>query len=225
MMPSTNNRLDNNVRSALEYMLRDDFPVQTTADIIKVFTTDTEFLPKVNELDAMVNKHPELTALGEILFDLMLVNFLSVDAKLKSEDYLESAEWMEIEERTIERGTELLNIFLFIQEAKDDDVDITLENFLNDFLLVHEDEHQDEFRIYEDLIKNAELANADLKQIGEVSKSISDESEMKELFLPIMAFFLSQNESVKATDLLSFCSWPDFEIPAFKALQGFNSIQ
>ena len=65
----------------------------------------------------------------------MLVHFLS--AFVHSEEYFDSEEWEEIEEKTVERGTELLNVFLYINEANDADAEISIGDFLNEFLLFY----------------------------------------------------------------------------------------
>jgi hypothetical protein len=52
---------------------------------------------------------------------------------------------------------------LYINECHDEDIKPGLEDFLKEFLLVEEDEFQDEFHIYEDLISNQQLGR---KQCG-----------------------------------------------------------
>ena len=49
----------------------------------------------------------KLRGLREIFFDLLLINFFSADVKKLEEDYLDTPEWEEIEEQTLDRGTEV----------------------------------------------------------------------------------------------------------------------
>ena len=44
----------------------------------------------------------------------LLINFLNEDIRKLEEDYLDSPEWEKIEESTIDRGTELLNLLLYL---------------------------------------------------------------------------------------------------------------
>jgi hypothetical protein len=158
-----------------------------------LFSSENDFMTKVDKLDEVFDNAPDLDAMREITFDLLLINFFSEDAQKLNEDYLESAEWEAIEEETIDRGTELLNLLLYLKECEDEDIEPSLDDYLKEFLLVEEDEFQDEHRIYEDIIANQILMESGLEEIAKVSKNLSDESDMKELFYPLMAFFLDTN--------------------------------
>ena len=101
-----------------------------------------------------------------------------------------SEEWWEnIEEETLDRGTELLNVFLYLRECEDADVAPSLDDYLKEFLLVEEDEFQDEYRIYEQVIANQILVESDYSEIAKVSQSIGENDELYELFYPMIAFF------------------------------------
>jgi len=63
------------------------------------------------------------------------------------EDYLDSPEWEDIEEETLDRGTELLNLLLYLNECEEEDIVPELDDYLKEFLLVYEDEFQDEYTI------------------------------------------------------------------------------
>jgi hypothetical protein len=107
----------------------------------------------------------------------------------QDEDYFDTKEWLDIEDKTIERGTELLNLFLYISESKETESPISLEDFLHEFLLVDEDEFQDEHRIYEPLIEHQEVGEAEMESIRAIEQNILPSSEIKELFVPIVLFF------------------------------------
>jgi hypothetical protein len=134
-----------------------------------------------------------LDDVAEYMFDLLMVHHL--ENHQKEDDYFESKEWMDIEDKTIERGTELLNLFLYISESKETDAPISLEDFLHEFLLVDEDEFQDEHRIYEPLIEYQEVGEAELESIRLIEKQIPESSEIKELFVPIVLFFQNAENS------------------------------
>ncbi len=80
-------------------------------------------------------------------------------------------------------------MLLYVSEAIETETPMDLEDFLYEFLLVDEDEFQDEHRIYEDLIANQILIESDPAELAKVSAKLPDSSEMKELFYPVMGFF------------------------------------
>jgi hypothetical protein len=95
---------------------------------------------------------------------------------------------MDIEEQTVERGTELLNVYLYINEANDADAEISIGDFLNEFLLTDMDEFQDEFKIYEPLIEN-DLEEADFDDLTALKKTLNEESPIKDMLIPMVMFF------------------------------------
>lgn len=157
--------------------------------LVDVFESDSAFLDKIAQADAIFDNYPRFEELREIAFDLLLMNFLAADvAKLES-DYLESDEWEAIEEQTIDRGTELLNLLLYFRECADEDIEPQLDDYLKEFLLVDEDEFQDEHRIYEPVIANQLLIDSSYGEIAKVAANIPEDQELNELFYPIMSFF------------------------------------
>lgn len=170
------------------------------AKLEEIFSGDNTFLAKVDQLDAVFNDNPKAEELREIFFDLLLVNFFSEDVKKLEDDYLETPEWEKIEEQTLDRGTELLNLLLYLNECEDEDIDPELEDYLKEFLLVDEDEFQDEYRIYEPVIANQILIESPAGEIAKVAGTLPEDSELKELFYPIICFFQNPDptESEKA---------------------------
>jgi len=162
---------------------------QLTDEFADVFASDEDFLSKVDELDAVFDENPEVEELREIFFDLLMINFFSADVKKLEEDYLDTPEWESIEEETLDRGTELLNLLLYLNECEDEDIEPELEDYLKEFLLVDEDEFQDEYRIYEPVIANQILIESPVSEISKVAATIPADSELKELFYPMLCFF------------------------------------
>ncbi|QEM03879.1 hypothetical protein DIU31_010270 [Mucilaginibacter rubeus] len=162
---------------------------QLTDEFAEVFASDEDFLSKVDELDAVFDENSEVEELREIFFDLLMINFFSADVKKLEEDYLDTPEWESIEEETLDRGTELLNLLLYLNECEDEDIEPELEDYLKEFLLVDEDEFQDEYRIYEPVIANQILIESPVSEISKVATTLPDDSELKELFYPMMCFF------------------------------------
>lgn len=156
-------------------------------ELVSIFEAQEDFLSKVKRFDATFEKHPSHEAISEYAFDLLMAHHLQNNND--DEDYFDSKEWQDIEDKTIERGTELLNILLYISEANETDAPINIEDFLYEFLLVDEDEFQDEHRIYEELIANQDLVDEDAAVIVEVGKRLPEELEISELFVPLLILF------------------------------------
>ena len=191
--------------------------------LAEVFSKDLGFLEKADEFDQVFNDHPQFEELREVFFDLLMVNFFANDVQKLEEDYLESDEWADIEEQTIERGTELLNLLLYINECHDEKIKPELGDFLKEFLLVEEDEFQDEFHIYEDLITNQHLAESSVEDICSHAGMVDLGEEMEELFVPFMTFFLHPraNEQV-IDDLKQYSPNKEFDIAVYTLITNFN---
>jgi hypothetical protein len=157
--------------------------------VIDVFNTESSYLEKLELLDQSFDDYPIFDELREVYVDLLLMNFFSNDVLKLEDDYLDSEEWEAIEDETIDRGTELLNIFLYLGECKDDEIEPELDDFLKEFLLVDEDEFQDEHEIYEDIIANQIVVESPYAEIAKVGKGLNPRSEVYEFFYSIMSFF------------------------------------
>jgi hypothetical protein len=148
---------------------------------------DENFLVRAKLIENWVESNTIFEPFADVLFDLLLVHFLSAETHV--EDYFDSPEWEHIEQKTLDMGSEMLNLFLYIGEANENEVEIGLEDFLTEFLLVEEDEFQNEYRIYESLIINQDLMDADLSSIRKLKESVKEDTGLKEYFVPIVLFF------------------------------------
>ncbi len=223
--------MDTNVKSAmLEALSQFSAAHKTKTDgalfsenLIRIFDSNGEYLEKVKALDAEFDNVPAFEPLREIFFDLLLINFFNEDVSKLENDYLGSLEWESIEEQTLDRGTELLNVLLYLKECENEDIEPELADFLSEFLLVDEDEFQDEHRIYEDVIANQILVDSSLEELARVSRNISEDSEMKELFYPIMGFFRDPNpDDSEFDDFVKNSPEPDFDSAIYRLLISYN---
>lgn len=200
--------------------------VELTHKLVVVFETDADFMDKVEKFDAVFDEYPKFEELREVFFDLLMINFFTSDVNKLEEDYLESKEWEAIEDETIDRGTELLNLLLYINECHDEQIKPELEDFLKEFLLVDEDEFQDEFHIYEDLISNQQLAETSIQEICENAKILNLAEEMQELFVPFMSFFLQPVASEQAyKDLEKYSNNKAFDASVYSLITNFNQTR
>ena len=187
-----------------------------------IFNSEEDFIEKVNMLDAAFDDNAAFDALREVYFDLLLINFFAEDVKKLEDDYLESSEWEKIEEDTLDRGTELLNVLLYLRECEDEEIEPELEDYLKEFLLVEEDEFQDEHRIYEDVIANQILTESSYEEIAAAARKLDEESELRELFYPVMSFFYEQKPAPE--DLVEFERSSDdkaFDIAVYALLTNY----
>lgn len=192
-------------------------------DFFNAFSLDADFLTKVNALDAIFDENPDVEILREVFFDLLLINFFSEDVKKLEEDYLESAEWEDIEEQTLDRGTELLNLLLYLNECDDENIEPSLEDYLKEFLLVDEDEFQDEYYIYEPVIENQILIESPVEEIARVAEDLPEDTEIAELFYPMMCFFQNPEPSDEEWgEIADLSSEPDFDMAVLEILLTFN---
>ncbi|MFM6976824.1 MAG: hypothetical protein ACKOW2_08280 [Sphingobacteriaceae bacterium] len=189
----------------------------------QVMSSDKVYLDKVSDMDKAFDDFPAFESLREVVFDILLINFFSEDVNKLEEDYLDSAEWEAIEEKTLDRGTELLNVLLYLKECQDEDILPELGDFLREFLLVDEDEFQDEHRIYEEVIANQILMDSSVAEIASVSKKIAEDAEIKELFYPMMCFFRNPDATPQEqAEVLDKSPQPDFDSAVYQLLINFN---
>ncbi|OKS85802.1 hypothetical protein [Mucilaginibacter polytrichastri] len=200
-------------------------PVEAVAEarFDEAFASDKDFLSKVDDVDAVFDDMPQLEPLREIFFDLLMINFFSADVKKLEEDYLETQEWEDIEEETLDRGTELLNLLLYLNECRDEEIEPSLEDYLKEFLLVDEDEFQDEYSIYEPVIANQILIESPASEIKRVALGLPEDSELKELFYPMMVFFQDvQNGESSSADFIANAVDPAFDSAVYSILDTFE---
>jgi len=195
---------------------------QIAGQFKSVFDLEDDFLSKADALDKIFDDSPQFEALREVFFDLLMINFFSADVKKLEEDYLDSAEWESIEEKTLDRGTELLNLLLYLNECEDEDIEPELDDYLKEFLLVDEDEFQDEYRIYEPVIAHQILMESPTEEIANVAGKLPQDSELKELFYPLMCFFQNpQPTADEKNQIAANAVNKDFDMAVFSILESF----
>ena len=221
--------IDPKIESAIEGALSafSDFSefdaTQLTEEFYEVFSSDEDFLTKVDEMDEVFDSNPSIEVLREVFFDMLMINFFSADVKKLEDDYLETPEWEAIEEETLDRGTEMLNLLLYLNECEDEDIEPGLEDYLKEFLLVDEDEFQDEYRIYEPVIENQILLESSATEISKVAQTLPEDSELYELFYPMMCFSQDIDPSDEALDAIADASVvPEFDMAVLEILINFN---
>ena len=193
------------------------------SELSSAFKSNKDFMAKVAAVDKVIDEQPKLEELREYIIDLLFIHFFTDDVKKLEEDYLDSPEWEAIEEETLDRGSELLNVLLYLKECQDEDIEPELSDFLKEFLLVDEDEFQDEYRIYEPVIANQILLESSAAEITKVAKDIAEDAEIKDLFYAIMCFFRNPYPSVaEQEEVLAASQNPASDLAVYQLLLNFN---
>lgn len=201
--------MDTKVKKALEAAVNNYATIEQIdgqsilPGLASAFELEAPFMEKVDAMDSVFDDNQRFEELREYAFDLLMINFFAEDVQKLEEDYLDSEEWEAIEEETLDRGSELLNILLYLRECADDDVEPSLDDFLKEFLLVEEDEFQDEYRIYEKVIANQILVESNYPEISKIAKGLSEDDELQDLFYPLVSFFNEQNPNAEQLEAYS----------------------
>ncbi|MFD2744073.1 MULTISPECIES: hypothetical protein [Sphingobacterium] len=194
------------------------------SELSATFDAELPFMDKVAQLDEIFDNHPRFEELREYVFDLLMINFFAEDVQKLEEDYLDSEEWEAIEDETLDRGSELLNVLLYLKECEDADVEPSLDDYLKEFLLVEEDEFQDEHRIYEEVIKNQILVESSYGEIAKVAAKIHEEEEIKDIFYPLMSFFAEpQPDQAAIEEFLEQSDRKSLDLAIYQLIIQFNN--
>lgn len=173
------------------------------------------------QLQEWLVQNPENLVYGPYLFDLLLTQFIFQGSQV-SEEFFETEEWESLEEAFAEEGSELLNLLLYLAEAVDTDAEISLDDYLDDFLLVDEDEFQDEHEIYREVILLRNQIDSAFPPMMEVLKTTKEESPLGSLFIPLFVVFYYPNEwDFAGKQLEKYQSELPEECAVFSMIEGF----
>jgi hypothetical protein len=193
------------------------------SELSSAFESNPDFMAKVAAVDKVIDEQPKLEELREYIIDLLFILLFTDDVNKLEEVYLDSPEWEAIEEETLDRGTELLNVLLYLKECHEEDIEPELSDFLKEFLLVDEDEFQDEYRIYESVIANQILLESSAAEIAKVANGLAEDDEIKELFYAILCFFRNPYPSVaEQEEVLAASAQPETDLAVYQLLLNFN---
>jgi hypothetical protein len=151
------------------------------------------FIIKIKSLDTIIDDYKINEDVGELIFDIMLYHFFSEDSQRLGESFFDTKEWEVIEEAIMDRGTELMNLLLYLQECSDSDIKPSIDDYLDEYLVAEDDFDNEEFEVYEAIIKNRELINeGDLQAMLEISRA-NEHSALNDQLLPLLLFFEPKN--------------------------------
>jgi len=185
-------------------------------DMVALLGHTGAFKAKLAEMDKSLEAHPSFDPLYHYLFDLLMLSFIASDSAQLDENYLDSEEWLQIEDDTSDSGSEMLNMYIYMTEAATQDIDIDLMDFLNEFLLADDELYQDDFFVYEEILKNEDIAEADIAEILAGAENVQTE-ELMEIYVPLLAFFDVHDTE---EDVLKAIKNSEYQKPIHLALYG-----
>lgn len=196
-------------------------------DTLAFFQQTADGLSLIEGLGKLIAERKDIAPVEEFLYDLLMIKLMQEWEEEEGEEddelaYLESPEWEEIESAAMDNGSELLNVLVYLKNCKNFGDEPDIEHFLHDFLLVDEDAFQDEFFIYEDLIKQQELVDAHPKQVMEIGAKIED-PDMEILFVPLMIFFREDGRDYErwVKILMKYAPQPDVHTAVYSVMHRF----
>src|SRR5690606_4971498 len=98
-----------------------------------------------------------------------------------------------------------------------------LNDYLQEFLLVEEDEFQDEHKIYESIISQPILSESSYLEIGKAARKLGEDDALLDLFYPILSFFYESAPNEE--DMMEFEKHAPnnaFEKAVYQLLINFN---
>ncbi len=169
--------------------LSDELVSEAKESINSLIDMDSTPDEKTEWLSKLCNNYEFLSPLKEVLFDLIMINHLSSLNPDTQEDYLESKAWDDILDNTADFGSEALNIFLYLQEAKDTEAIPSLDDFLEEYLFVFDEDNQEEFEVYEPLVANSDLIEEALGSIITDGTPLFENTDLEGIAIPMLCFF------------------------------------
>jgi hypothetical protein len=200
-------------------------PQEVGDDLTALLGGESTMMPLVQELDALVARHAVLAPFGEYLFDLVMLKIIQDGTDREGDDFLDSGEMIELEDKTLDRGTELLNLIVYLRDCRQNEMEPNLTDFLNEFLLIEEEDFEDEFFIYEDVIRHQGIVKESLAAVVAAGETV-EADELAEVFTPMMVFF---NDTLPKKDstlvqLARASHHPERDAALYSLLLRFQSL-
>lgn len=162
--------------------------LQKHFDTIKdIFQNQEHFLDKVKALDQYAEQNSGLVDIKELLMDLLLFNFYKTNPFLDNAHFIERDEWQKIEGSIEDRGTPMIDLFFYLSLKNDEES--SLEDFLENFLMINEAEFEEERERYEEIISRRTLPEQEPSLTMTEGRKLQSTPPEELPFFPIMLFF------------------------------------
>lgn len=197
-------------------------PETAETALVDLFSNGPANAELISKADAVIDAWPQLEDLREYLVDLAVLYIIMEGGEQEGEEFLDGPEWAKIESVTEDRGTELLNLLVYLRDCRENEAEPSLDDFLDEFLLVSDEDFQEELSIYEEFIRSRDLVEGSLKQLLQAGNAIRD-PEMGEIYTPTMLFFKDRElkPGKLMMHLLNESRLPELHAALYLLLTGF----
>jgi hypothetical protein len=160
-----------------------------------LLTAPLDLMKLMQQLDGLVDDQPILKPYREYMFDLCYIGWLANQEAAGNDDWMEQPEWLKIEDKVAERGTEMLNLLMYLQEVRDSQMKATLDDFIEGYLGDDELEFQDDLEVYEEVIAHQEWLDLNYQEMVAKAEKMAEETAIPEVFTPLFCFFKSPEKA------------------------------
>ncbi len=182
------NRTVNGLREWFQqnpHLLPLDAELSALHEEVKAIFEIEDFEKAYESLDKILDERPELGLQANVLIDLLVSNTLAASEENMDNEELEE----KIDDIFETNGSEAFSMYFYLQEALDEHLEVSFEDFLNEFLLIQDDDYQDEYEIYEPLLKYQEITDETFPVLVETIEKAVEETELEDVGTAMMAFF------------------------------------
>ncbi|MCC6722409.1 MAG: hypothetical protein IT243_09410 [Bacteroidia bacterium] len=175
---------------------------QLLAKLVEIINSNNKFDEKLKELNITLLPYKITEDFEELIFDIILFDFFDEYQK-HDPNYFESKEWLRIEERILDRGTELFNILMYLRECVDNKINISLDDYIDEYLMCEDDFENLETQYYEDILKNRQvLQNHDINVYSKIAEK-NQNGPLENQLLPLLLFFLPDEKIEKKLEKIT----------------------
>lgn len=160
----------------------------------ELFVHNADMASQLKAFDELLKQFDSLVDYQEFLFDLFFVEALDQLGE-EADAYMESEAWLQLELKTVGRGSEALNLFMYLTEVKESGIKANLDDFLDDFILDEDLDYQDDALVYEEVMINRNWLDLPYSQLVAKAEEMAPQTAMPELFTPLFCFFKSPEKS------------------------------
>jgi hypothetical protein len=181
----------------IDSFTNDDAYRSVLKSVSALHTNGSNFSEIVKQMDNDPQVRIWDTDIKESFFDFVMIDHL-IHHGGDQDQYFDSPEWEELENNNIERGTELLNLLTYVSECHEFGNEPDLEDFLYEYLMVEDDDFQDDFQFFEPFIEAMDEAESAFPVFVKKLVEKSHDSEIS-YFLPALGVFFRQPDKVEKT--------------------------
>ncbi len=145
-----------------------------------------ELAQRIKQSDALALSLEDAEFVKELSFDWLMAAYLAEEDK--DEDFFDSPEFEQIEARYENRGTELMNLMVYLDECRENDIHPSYHDFVHEFLITDDEDVHEDISLYEDFLGLEEVLEAPFEAFLPKLVQLSEQSALGS-FLPVLASY------------------------------------